>query len=271
MTPLLYKTTFHIAQMDCPCEEQMIRMALSEISTIHALEFDLGRRTLCVIHPEFSAEEIRERIASLHLSDRLLSCEKVKPGRGTSIDSSHGERNVLVAVFLVNLIFFLIEWGYGLWARSMGLEADALDMLADASVYGMALWAVGASAQRKSRVALWAGLLQLGLAIGGLAQVVYRFVAEVPLPRTEVMIVVSLLALLANSLCLVLLQRVRSKEAHIRASVIFSANDVIANIGVVVSALLVSWWQTPLPDLVVGGVVFLLIFRGAWRILSLRR
>lgn len=43
---------------------------------------------------------------------------------------------------MVNLAMFFIEFGAGIVARSSALQADAVDMLGDAIVYGLSLWAV---------------------------------------------------------------------------------------------------------------------------------
>jgi Co/Zn/Cd efflux system component len=55
-----------------------------------------------------------------------------------------------------------------------------------------------------------------------------------------------------------------------KASAIFSANDVLANAGVIAAGLLVWWTGSPLPDLAIGTVVGLLVLNGARRILALR-
>ena len=81
----------------------------------------------------------------------------------------------------------------------------------------------------------------------------------------------SALALIANAYCLWLLEQSRSKDAHIQASVIFSANDVIINLGVIISGLAVWYFESRLPDLIVGAIVFLIVIRGAIRILKLSR
>jgi Co/Zn/Cd efflux system component len=84
------------------------------------------------------------------------------------------------------------------------------------------------------------------------------------------MIVVSALALMANAYCLYLLQKSKSKEeAHMKASLIFTSNDVIINLGVIAAGLLVNWLNSGMPDLVIGSIVFLLVINGALRILKL--
>jgi Co/Zn/Cd efflux system component len=181
------------------------------------------------------------------------------------------QRRVLWAVLAINAAFFVIEITFGLLYRSMGLAADSLDMMADALVYGMSLTVVGAAVARKKRVALWSGLLEFLPAILGLAEVIRRFTGAEIMPDFRAMIAISLLALAANSVCLWLLQRMKSSDAHIRASVIFSANDVIINIGVIVAGLLVWLLDSRLPDLIVGVAVFLIVLRGAVKMLKLSR
>ena len=47
------------------------------------------------------------------------------------------ERKTLWIVLWINALMFVVELTLGLWAQSTGLIADSLDMLADASVYGI--------------------------------------------------------------------------------------------------------------------------------------
>ena len=52
-----------------------------------------------------------------------------------------------------------------------------------------------------------------------------------------------------------------------RASWIFSANDVIANLGVILSGALVLLLDSRLPDLVIGTVIAAVVIRGGIQIL----
>lgn len=83
------------------------------------------------------------------------------------------------------------------------------------------------------------------------------------------MIIVSFFALIGNAISLYLLQKSKSKEAHMQASMIFTSNDVIVNIGVMVAGALVYFTSSSLPDLIIGTVVFALVAFGAYRILKL--
>ncbi len=181
------------------------------------------------------------------------------------------QRKVLWAVLAINAAFFIIEMTFGLLSRSMGLVADSLDMMADALVYGMSLAVVGAAMARKKRVAFWSGLFEFLPAILGLAEVIRRFIGTAMMPDFRAMVGISVLALMANSACLWLLQRMKSNDAHIKASVIFSANDVIINTGVIVAGGLVWLLESKIPDLVIGVIVFLIVLRGAVKMLKLAR
>ena len=151
----------------------------------------------------------------------------------------------------------------------MGLVADSLDMLADALVYGLSLWAVGSTVTRKKKVARLSGYFQLALALIGLVEVIRRFISFEEVPDFQTMIIVSILALIANSVCLYLLQKSKSKEAHMKATMIFTSNDIIINTGVILAGVLVLLTQSKYPDLIIGSIVFLIVLRGAFRILTL--
>ena len=54
-----------------------------------------------------------------------------------------------------------------------------------------------------------------------------------------------------------------------KASLIFTSNDVIINLGVVLAGVLVNWLNSSTPDLVIGSIVLALVVQGALRILKL--
>ena len=85
------------------------------------------------------------------------------------------------------------------------------------------------------------------------------------------MIVISLLALVGNATSLYLLQKSKSREAHMQASMIFTSTDVIVNIGVIAAGIMVYLTKSKLPDLLIGTIVFILVTNGAYRILKLSR
>ena len=159
----------------------------------------------------------------------------------------------------------------GFIAGSMGLVADSLDMLADSIVYGLSLFAVGGAISRKKNIAGVAGYFQLTLAVLGFIDVIRRFVGHEETPDFHLMIIISLLALAGNVICLYLLQKSKSQEAHMQASMIFTSTDVIVNFGVIVAGVIVCLTTSKLPDLTIGTIVFILVGRGAYGILRLSK
>lgn len=273
------QTEFYIPKMDCPSEEQMIRMKLDSLNGILRLEFYLKERKLIITH-EGEVKPILNALNQLKLGEVSYNSLTIQDSQLTSTNNhesfhlnlnSQLQRKYLIIVFLVNLLFFVGEWVAGWIADSMGLVADSLDMLADSIVYGMALYAVGGELTRKKKIAQLAGIVQILLATFGLVEVIRRFFGLEEIPNFLTMIVVSFLALLANAYCLWLLQKSQSKEAHIQASLIFTSNDIIINSGVILAGGLVYYTQSLIPDLVVGGIVFIIVMRGAIQILSLSK
>lgn len=183
---------------------------------------------------------------------------------------SADERKTLVIVLGINAFMFVAEFGLGLVAESTGLIADSLDMLADASVYSISLYAVGRSAALQGKAARLSGVVQIVLAGLVLVDVVRRFVLGSE-PVSILMMAVGTVALLANSICLVLISRHREGGVHMRASLIFSTNDVIANVGVIVSGALVWALGSRYPDLVIGLIIAGVVMRGGVRIVQMTR
>ena len=244
----------------------MIRMKLNEVAAIQQLNFDLGKRMLTVFH-EGPTERIDSLLGELNLGSEQVDSEQFN--QVIEKDSGTTERKLLWAVLAINFGFFLVEMVSGLFAHSMGLVADSLDMLADAIVYGLSIWAVGSALSQKKKVATLSGYFQLILALGGLVEVVRRFISFEQQPDFRTMIFVSAFALIGNAACLYLLQKSKSQEAHMKASMIFTSNDVVINIGVILAGFLVLLTNSKYPDLVIGSIIFLIVTNGAFRILKL--
>jgi copper chaperone CopZ len=273
-------TVVHVAGMDCPGEEQLVRMRLSRRPDVRQVVVDLDARTVTITH-DSPPTSVLEPLDELGLGCRLVSDAEVPdaevpdaevsapPGRGDA-QGTRQRRGLLVALG-VNACFFVAELVAGLVSGSMGLVADSLDMLADASVYALSLVAVDQAVARQKRLAASSGYLQLTLALVGLAEVVRRVATDEPAPDARTMVVVSALALAANVVVLVVLRRERGGAAHMRAAWIFTSNDVAVNALVIAAALLVWTTGTAAPDLVVGTLVFLIVANGARRILRLSR
>ncbi|MFW5989324.1 MAG: cation transporter [Desulfosudaceae bacterium] len=188
-------------------------------------------------------------------------------GCGCEMEEAAGlERRTLGTLLAINGVMFVVEMVAGWWGESTGLLADSLDMLADATVYGLALYAVGRGGRHQARSATVSGVLQLALGIGVLAEVARRFLFG-SAPVSLLIMIIGTVALAANTICLALLARHRDGGVHMRASWIFSANDVVANLGVIISGGLVLLLGSRLPDLIIGAIISAVVVRGGVRIL----
>jgi Co/Zn/Cd efflux system component len=263
----LRRTRFAIPKMDCPSEERLIRMALDGLDGIGVLRFDLEKRTLAVTHRGESGP-VLAKLEPLGLGARVVESGEAGPVEPAAPEV-RDEASTLRLLLAINAVLFLVEIVAGWLAQSTGLIADSLDMLADAFVYGLGLWAVGRSSGAKLRAAHASGVLQALLAVGVFADVARRWVVG-SAPEPPAMIGISVLALAGNVSCLLLLVRHRHGGAHMKASWIFSTNDVLANLGVMAAGALVAATGSRLPDLVIGTLVAALVLLGAVRILRLR-
>jgi len=180
---------------------------------------------------------------------------------------SRAQARVLWILLAINGAMFVAELTAGLLSESAALIADSFDMLADAAVYGVSLYAVFRGALAKASAAKLSGYLQLALGTIALAEVARRL-AFGSSPEAAYMVLVSGLALLANVVCLRLIAAHREGGVHMRASFIFSQNDVIANSAVILGGLLVALSGWAAWDLIVGAGIGCLVLSGGVRILK---
>jgi cation diffusion facilitator family transporter len=177
------------------------------------------------------------------------------------------QRRVLVIVLIINLGMFFVEFGAGLVAGSAALMADATDMLADAFVFGLSLYAVARSDRWKAGVAVFKGALILVLGIGILVNVAVKIQSGVP-PSSSMMLIFGGAALAANLVSVVLLWRFRAQDVNMASTFECSRNDVISNIGVLIAAGLVAATKSPWPDIVIGLAMAAIVLRSAVRVLG---
>lgn len=177
------------------------------------------------------------------------------------------ERRVLWIALALNLAMAVVGGFAGMLGESTGLLADALDMLSDATAYAIGLAAIGRAARFKANAALLSGSVLLLLGLGVLVEVGRRAMIGSE-PASGLMVAVASLSLVVNLSVLRLLRRFRTGDVHLRASWIFTRADVVANVGVIASALLVAWTGSRYPDLIVGTLIGVYVVREAWEILS---
>lgn len=172
-------------------------------------------------------------------------------------------RQALWIVVVLNVGFGLIEFGGGFLAGSQALKADALDFLGDGSITLVGLLALGWASAVRARVALTQGLFLAALGIGVIGMAIWRALHAVP-PEAEIMGGIGVAALVVNVTATLVLARFRDGgDAQARAIWLFSRNDAVANIAVIVAAGMVYMFRSAWPDLIVAGAVALLFLHSA--------
>jgi len=265
---MIVRTRLSVPRMDCASEERLVRMAFDGDARIHRVDVDLVRREATAVH-EGDASTLLDLLGPLGVGGLVLESVATSEDVTPEVEPAPaGEQSTLRIALAINAAMFLAESVSGHLADSSALIADSLDMFADAAVYGIALYGVGKAAQGQLAAARISGWLQLALAGGALSEVVRRAVAGSE-PESSLMMAVAAVALVANATTMWLLARHRKGGAHMKASWIFTTNDVLANTGVIVGAVLVRVTGTAIPDLIVGAVIALVVASGALRILRL--
>lgn len=179
---------------------------------------------------------------------------------------NQAQRRVLAILLGVNAAMFGVGSVAGIIAGSTALVADSLDNFADAAVFGISLYAIGRSPRQKVQAAFLSGLFQAMLASLALVNVVQRVLVG-SAPLSSWMIAIAALSLIMNLFCIALMSKHRHAEVHMRASWIFLNNDVIANAGVILAGILVSVFNSRIPDLAIGLIIAVLVMRGAIQII----
>jgi Co/Zn/Cd efflux system component len=262
------KTIVKIKKMDCPSEIKLIEGLTESIDSTAKMEFDLESRIVHFYH-SIDKQQIMDSLKDISLPGELVSSEEIAEDKIPDIAPSV-EAKTLKYLLAINLTMFIVEIFLGLYAESTGLLADGLDMLADSFVYGLSLYAVGRTIAMKHRAAYFSGIMQISLGLLCLVEVGRKFYVGSE-PLSNYMIVVSVIALIANLWCLVLIHKHKDGEVHMKASWIFSANDVIVNTGVIISGVLVYFLKSNIPDLLIGGIVSFIVIRGGISIIKMSK
>jgi len=162
---------------------------------------------------------------------------------------------------------FVVGLVAGLIAQSTGLIADSLDMFADAIAYGIALAAFNRGPVFKANAARMSGAVLITLGIGVLVDSVRRGIFGSG-PEGQVMMGIASISLAVNATVAYLLGAYREHGVHLRATWIFTKVNVVANLSVILSGLII--WATGFRyvDPIVGAAIGLYVIKEGFEILS---
>ncbi|MEX1214455.1 cation diffusion facilitator family transporter [Saccharospirillum sp.] len=192
------------------------------------------------------------------------SCCENKSGELAQLRSS--QSRVLYIVLAINAVMFLVEFTAGWIASSTALLGDSLDMFGDASVYALTLFVLDKGRRARAGAGLFKGGFMLLFGVVVVADAVRKLVIQ-EVPAADWMGTVGAIALLANSICFVLLYRHRADDFNMRSTWLCSRNDLIANSSVIMAAGLVAFTDTIWPDIIVGLAIAALFLRSAWQVI----
>ena len=172
-------------------------------------------------------------------------------------------RNAVRVVALLNLAYFGVEFSVALLIGSVSLFADSIDFLEDASINALILLALAWSAPSRAVPcrAVVSKVLAGIILIPGLATVWMawqKFGAPMP-PAPLPLSLTAAGALLVNSVCALILARVRHHGGSLGLAAFLSArNDVLANAAIILAGLVTGYTLSVWPDLLVGlGIAIL--------------
>ena len=267
---------YRITGMDCPSCAAKIEKAARSVPGVADVKVSIASQlmTLRVDDADARLPEIERAVTALgYQLDRVEA-----PGVRTDIDEADADdlpkhlahitpayRRALWIVVLLNVGYGLIEIAGGFISGSQALKADALDFLGDGLITFLGLLAIGWSLTWRARSALIQGLFLGALGLGVLANTAYRVLVQ-QTPEAELMGIFAIIALAVNVAAALALIPHRTGDANVRAVWLFSRNDAIGNVAVVIAAGLVAWTSTPWPDLVVAAVIAGLFLQSSWLI-----
>jgi Co/Zn/Cd efflux system component len=177
---------------------------------------------------------------------------------GADADRTHALRRAVIAVAVLNLGYFFVEFSVARAIGSVSLFADSIDFLEDASVNFLVLAALGWTVRARAGVGVVLALLLLvpGIATAWMAWSKF----QQPVPPAELPLsLTGLGALVVNVSCAYMLVKVRNVAGSLsRAAFLSARNDAYANGAIILAAVVTAFWASAWPDLIVGIGIFLL-------------
>ncbi|OGZ77764.1 MAG: hypothetical protein A2256_01035 [Candidatus Staskawiczbacteria bacterium RIFOXYA2_FULL_32_7] len=140
------------------------------------------------------------------------------------------------------------------------MTADSLDMFGDAFVYGISLFVLSRGYKVQARASVIKGAIMFSVGLYVFIEAFYKIIYPI-VPPAQTITSIGILALAANIICLLLLTKYKDKNINMRSSWICSRNDVFSNIGVIMAGILVAYFNSMWPDIIIGiGIASLAIY-----------
>lgn len=266
---------YRVTGMDCPSCATKIEKTARAVPGVEEVTVSIASGIMTLRATRLAASLPRVEEAVTGLGYRLEPLDRPPIPMADDDDAgvpdlSHtlpAYRRALWIVVLLNLGYGLIEIVAGFLAGSQALKADALDFVGDGAISFLGLVTIGWGLAARARTALLQGAFLGALGLGVLALTLYR-VFVLNTPEAELMGIFGVIALAINIAAAVVLLPHRTGDANMRAVWLFSRNDAIGNVAVVIAAGLVTWSGTAWPDLAVAVVIAGIFMHSSWSIIQ---
>ena len=193
-------------------------------------------------------------------SDKKISFDCCKTVPYLSKDVIGKLKPVLYAVFFINIGMFIVEFASGLIANSSSLIADSLDMLGDAFVYGLSIFVLAKHQKIQAKASVIKGIIMLTFGAYIIWEVFDKITHPI-VPTSEMISLIGVLALIANIICFILLSRNKGENINLKSAWTCSRNDLFSNTGVIGAGILVGFFNSMWPDVIIGlGIAALVIY-----------
>lgn len=172
--------------------------------------------------------------------------------------------------FLLNVLYTIVEFSFGIALDSMALVADALHNLTD--VLGLVVgWAAFKIAKKESckkytyglgKITIWAAILNGLLIISGAAAICYESIKRIDdptIPNTTLMIVVASGGIVINMLSAMMFRKSQKHDLNAKGVFLHLAADAVISLGVVIAGIVIMLTQYTIIDPIAAVVISVII------------
>lgn len=163
-----------------------------------------------------------------------------------------GFRSAVGVVALLNIIYFGVEFYYGIKIGAVTLFADSIDFLEDSFVNGMVFMAFYWPIALRSKISMGLAVMMIIPAVATLVAVGLKIISGQP-PDAFTLSSVGFGALLVNVTAALLIAPFRKQSDSLVKLAFYSArNDALANIGIIATGVITHYYVSIIPDILVG-------------------
>lgn len=252
---------YRVIGMDCAHDAREIEEAARDSGAVSDVRVSVSSQIMTLqVAPEGSTESIKQAVNAIGYQLEPIT------GDSTPAHANPAYRRALWIVILLNVGYGVIEMAGGFLSDSQALKADALDFFGDGLITLLGVIALGWGIAWRSRSALIQGVFLGILGISVVVNTVMRL-AEGYVPEAGMMGAFAIVALIVNVASTIVLLPHRTGDANVKAVWMFSRNDALGNVAVIIAAVIVGRIGAAWPDIVVAFVIAALFLQSSWVII----